>query len=121
MASDVRVSVHVSEGEGSCEFLRTAVDYDNRAAAGEALVLRITVNRQLPRECATGEPLKGIGQDALFCAEDAYGKHQQIIRGRVRDTYFILALTSNETKSSNKAALRRTLEQAAEEVAGNMF
>lgn len=121
MAGDVRANVHVSEGEGTCEFLRTAVDDDNLAAVGEGLLLRIAVSRQLPRECATGEPLKGIGQDSVFCDEDADGKHRQMIQGRVRNTYFLLTLTSKQTRTTNEAVLRRTLEQAAEEVAGNLF
>lgn len=121
MAGDVRASVHVSAGEGTCEFLRTADDDDNRAAVGEGLLLGIAVSRQLPRECATGEPLKGVGQDSVFCAEDADGKHQQMIRGRVRNTYFLLTLTSKATRTTNEAVLRRTLDQAAEEVAGNLF
>ncbi len=121
MGGDIRASVHVSADEGICEFSRSADGDRNGAVLGEGLHLRIAVGRQQPRECATGEPLTGIGENSVLCAADVEGKHKLMIRGRVRNTYFLLTLTAMEASATDMASLRRTLEQVAEEVAGNLF
>lgn len=121
MGGAVSANVHISTGEGTCEFVRTSDDDHPGAALASNLQMRIAVSHLPPKECATGERLTGIGQDSVFCATDVEGKHQEMIRGRVRGNYFLLTLTARGNSATDKATLRPTLEQAAEEVAGNLF
>ncbi len=115
MGGEVSTSVHVAGGEGMCEFLR-------RGSTGtHSLAMRIAVNHQTPQDCPSGERLTGIGQDAALCTSDAGGEHHVIIRGRVRSIHFLLTLVGRENNASEKALMRTALEQAAEEVAGNLF
>jgi hypothetical protein len=82
--------------------------------------MTIAVSHLPPKECATGKQLTGIGQDAVLCSMNSQGLHHEIIRGHVRTTYFILTMTGKAAGASDKA-LSIPLEQAAEEVAGNLF
>jgi hypothetical protein len=79
------------------------------------------VSPSLPKECATGERLTGIGEDAVLCSLTVAGEQQDIIRGRVRGTYFLLVLKSAKTNSTDEALQRTTLERIAEVVAGSLF
>ena len=127
MGGDVNARVHVANGEGTCDFTRGAAgdhpDYPDHpgGAAGSSLHMSIAVSHVPSRECVTGEHLTGIGQDAVLCRVDAKGAYREIIRGRVRATYLVLTLTDREASASDEASLRRALEQAAEEVSGNLF
>jgi hypothetical protein len=107
MGGPVTGSAHVANGEGNCEFARDDA----------SLRLHIVVSYQRLNECATGMPVAGIGEDAVFCMDDAAGEHRESIRGRVQSNYFLLAITSHVSKTS----LRDSLDQIGEEVAGNLF
>jgi hypothetical protein len=121
MGGDVSAEVQGSAGEGSCEFARGEGGNHPERALASSLEMKIVVGHVAPKECATGERLTGIGEDAVFCRVDQDGEHCQTIRGRVRSTYFLLTLTVKGTRTGDKAVLRRSLEQAAEGVAGNLF
>lgn len=121
LGGDVSASVHVAKGEGTCEFSRVGVGNQPEDASAANLKMRIAVSHLPPKECATGEHLNGIGQDAVFCATDWEGEHQELIRGRVRATFFLLTLATRRSSGSDLKSLRRVLEQAAEEVAGSLF
>jgi len=110
MGGEVSATVHGSATEGTCEFQRSPPG---------SLHMSIAVSHSQPKQCTTGEPLTGIGQDAVFCMSDAGNGHVVTIRSRVRSTFFLLTLTGKVT--TDKASLRNVLEQAAEEVAGNLF
>lgn len=121
MGGSVSANVHVSVGEGTCEFSRGAGGDHAGAAMGSSLHMKIVVTNLPPKECVTGERLTGVGEDAVLCRMDSEGEHRETIRGRVRATYFLLTLIAKETSTTDKGSLRRSLEQAAEEVAGNLF
>jgi hypothetical protein len=112
MGEEVRATVQVSGGEGTCGF------YPGTARGAS---LRITVSHLTPKACAAGERVTGVGQDAVFCSTAADGGLRETIRGRVRNTYFLLELAGGKPSLTRKEVLRRSLEQAAEEVAGNLF
>ncbi len=119
MGGEVTTSVHVSAGEGTCAFVR--VNAGDPASASGGMHLEILVSHLPAKRCATGERLLGIGQDAVFCRTDTAEHHQQTIRGRVRTSYFVLDLTSKASMAGDKGLSRRSLEEAAEEVAGSLF
>jgi predicted oxidoreductase len=116
---DVSASVHVAAGEGTCEFTRDAQADHQGGVFGNNLQMKIKVSHVLPKVCASGERVTGIGQDAVSCSSDVGGVHQELIQGRVRARYFLLALTGSSTATT--AVRRHLLEMAAEEVAGNLF
>jgi hypothetical protein len=120
MGGDVTSNVHVSAREGSCEFLRSEGNDRLSGVSDTSLHMKIVISHIPPTECVTGKRLTGIGQDAFLCITNAGGKYQQIIRGRVRATYFILTLTGKEVSEADKTP-SKALEQAAEEVTGNLF
>jgi hypothetical protein len=107
LGGTVTASVHVASGEGSCDFAR-----EDRSSR-----LQIVVGHHPSNECPKGEPLAGIGQESVLCVEDAAGEHRETIRGHVRSSHFLLTLTAHAAS----ALLRSSLEQAGEEVAGNLF
>jgi hypothetical protein len=82
-----------------------------------SLRLGIVVSHDQPKECAAGEPLAGVGEESVLCVEKVGGEHRERIRGRVRSMYFLLTMTAHD----GKASFRNMLEQAGEEVAGNLF
>jgi hypothetical protein len=49
------------------------------------------------------------------------GEQRDIIRGRVRGTYFLLVLKAARANSTDEALHKTTLERIAEVVAGNLF
>jgi hypothetical protein len=112
MGGEVSATVHGSASEGTCEFQRSAPG---------SLRMSIAVSHAQPKQCTTGEPLTGIGQDAVLCSNDVDGEHRLVLRGRVRSSYFLLILTGKEASVSETASLRHALKQAAEEVAGNLY
>ncbi len=117
MGGEVRAIVDVRAGEGFCEF--SSITADDPFPAG-SLRLKITVNHLRPKECSTGERLTGVGQDAIFCVVDAQAEHSQSIRARVRGIYFLVTVSGKVSGTAEKSR-RRCLEEAAEEVAGNLF
>ncbi len=121
LGEDVQVHIHVSAGEGDCEFVPRAGGDPSGAVPSTGKLMTIVVSHQSSKECATGERLAGIGEDSIFCEADVEGSHRETIRGRVRSKYFLLMVTSRKTSASDNASLRHSLEQVAEEVAGNLF
>jgi hypothetical protein len=121
MGGPVTATVHASAGEGSCEFLFPPGDDHAKAARNNSLQLKIVVGHTPSKECAAGEPITGVGEDSVFCAADIKNEHREVIRGRVRSTDFLLTLTARGSSASDKASLKSSLQQAAEEVAGNLF
>ena len=112
VASDVHAP---SASEGSCVF--------TRGVERDAIVLRIEAGKVTVTECAAGEALRGIGDEAWRCAMDTGGEHREVIRGRVRATKILLMLTvrGGGTKLLSRDVQRSAVEQAAEEVAGSLF
>lgn len=121
LGGDVTVAVQVTAGAGKCEFVSNASGRSKESASGGSLRLRIEVNSSSPKKCATGEPLPGIGEDAVLCSMAVAGEQQDIIRGRVRNTYFLLELRTPETNANDEALHRTALERIAEAVTGNLF
>ncbi len=116
LGGPVTSEVHaVSVGEGSCVF--------TRGVERDALVLRIEVGKVAAAECAIGEGVRGIGDEAWRCSMDVGGEHREVIRGRVRATKILLMLTARGggAKLLSRDAKRSAVEQAAEEVAGTLF
>ncbi len=101
---------------GSCEFRRTA--------GGHELVLRIEVapaNAPHPQCGASGEALRGVGNEATACAyEGTGGWRGQQVTGRVRDQAFLVRMASNDPAPDEKA-LRQKVRDIAEQVAGILF
>jgi len=121
MRGDATETVHVAAGEGTCDFWRKARGEPKEPAEENDLHLRIEVKPLPPKECTTGENLIGVGEDAVLCIMAVGGKQQEIVRGRVRKTYFLLTLTAMKATPVNRISLSSIIKQAAEEVAGNLF
>jgi hypothetical protein len=121
LGGDVGVQVRVSKGEGVCDFQRETSGRSNARMPEDGLRLRIAVGHLMPKECATGERLTGIGEDSVLCGMDVAGARQEMIRGRVRDKYFLFTLIAAAGSPADTSWLRKTLEQGAEEVAGNLL
>jgi hypothetical protein len=121
MGGEVNTVVHVTAGKGSCDFVSYANDGSNGPTPGDSLHLMIAVGLSSPKECVTGERLTGIGEDSVLCSAAVGGAQQEIIRGRVRGTYFLLVLRAAKATPSDKALHRTMLEHIAEVVAGNLF
>jgi hypothetical protein len=121
LGEEVRVTVHGSADEGDCEFVPSADGDHSDTALNNGKLMKIVVGHQLPKECAAGERLTGIGQDSTLCLSDAGGVHREIIRGRVRNRYFLITVSARKASASDEASSRHALEQLAEEVAGNLF
>jgi hypothetical protein len=116
LGGPVTNEVHaVSASEGSCVF--------TRGVERNALVLRIEVGKIAAAECAAGEVVRGIGDEAWRCALDVGGEHREVIRGRVRATKILLMLTvrGGGAKLLSRDAQRSAVEQVAEEVSGTLF
>jgi hypothetical protein len=107
MGGAVTANVHVANGEGTCEFARE----------DHTLLLQIVVSPQRPKECSTGAPVTGVGEDSVLCVDDVAGGHRERIRGRVRLNHFLLTMTAHPANPS----LHSSLQQVGEEVAGNLF
>jgi hypothetical protein len=121
LGGDVSVIVHVIEGMGSCDFVSNTNGGTKASPSRASLHLRIQVSHSSSKECATGERLTGIGEDAVLCSQTAAGDQQDIVRGRVRSTYFLCVLEGAKTNSTDDAFQRTTIERIAEVVAGNLF
>ncbi|WP_263380311.1 hypothetical protein [Granulicella paludicola] len=115
------MTVHVTEGTGGCDFVSNTNGGTKASASRANLHLRIEVSHSSPKECAAGERLTGIGEDAVLCSQTVAGEQQDMVRGRVRSTYFLCLLEAAKTNSTDEALQRTTLERIAEVVAGNLF
>ena len=114
MGGDVSATMHVSGGMGTCDFI-----LDRKS--GDAVRMDIAVSHRSANECVQGERLPGVGQDAFACRTNTGGEHREVIRGRVRGMFFLLTLTTTDTRSIDEALWSKRLEQAAEAVAGSLF
>ncbi|WP_146072131.1 hypothetical protein [Bryocella elongata] len=121
LGGDVTVIVRVSGGAGTCDFLRDAGKGSEGRTPEESDRLMIQVSPLPPKECVTGEPVVGIGEDSLYCTSTFDGMQREIIRGRVRETYFVVILSSDTKGATSRTTARANLEQAAEQIAGNLF
>lgn len=110
------VSVHGSSHQGDCEFHLGRADSHNSEG-----MLKILVGAQPFKECAAGDHLTGIGQDSMHCEMKDSAEHVEAVRGRVRSSYFLITLRRKITSQRTEVAFRQSLEQIAEEVAGNLF
>jgi hypothetical protein len=117
LEGDVIATVTVSDsGEGSCRFSRQSGSHD---------FLEIFVSRgALPICSAQAMQLKGIGNQAARCkAAGAHNESAEMVSGRVRELSFTVTLASRGQNNPVKspAPQEDALEQAAEQVAGNLY
>ncbi len=85
--------------------------------------LEITVATANLSACPAGKPLTGIGNQATLCTTSSRNQSTDTVSSRVRDHYFTVQLTTtgkatNVLTPDQRQAL---LQQAAEEVAGNLY
>jgi hypothetical protein len=117
LAADVVVAADVSEkGEGSCRFSRQR---------GSADFLEIRVSKAPLSTCpAKSEELKGIGSGAVRCSmRGSQGEAVEMVSSRVRDRSFTVTLNSRKRTGAARTSSPKedTLEQIAEQVAGNLY
>jgi hypothetical protein len=109
--------------EGSCRFTRQT---------GEAMgALEILVGKADTHSCPEGSPkLKAIGNEAVQCRRSiAPGQETDTIAGRVRNVYFVVALTNAAGAILDQSGEARPadpygaspLERLAEQVSGNLY
>ena len=119
IGGDASVSVNVSNsGEGACKFSRQQV-------AGDLNSLEIIVSKVRLSACPAGSTtLTGIGNEAAACRHrGSHGETAEMVSSRVRDLYFTVTLTSPLQKAATKPSGEQddSLEQIAEQIAGNLF
>lgn len=100
--------------EGSCRFLRQ--DEPTHS-------LEIVVGKSVAAQCpTTGTKLVGIGNEAVRCRISlAHSESADVISGRVRELRFSLVLRGQGRGAKPADVQDDTLEQLAEQVAGNLF
>jgi len=112
------LSVTATEtNEGSCTFSRTE--------GATSFSLEVTIHKGALAGCPEGSTkLKAIGNEALLCplARSANESGQEV-SGRVRDNFFTIVLRVRGPGKARMSvdAQREAIEQAAEQVAGNLF
>ena len=114
---EVSVTIKISDtGEGFCTFSRQQ---------GPADSLDILVSKDTLPTCPPDSvTLKGIGNEALTCRpRSTHGEAVEMISSRVRDLHFTVTLTTRSQKGSAKPVdpQNDTLEQIAEQIAGNLY
>lgn len=124
LGGDVTMTVRASGNwEGSCRFTRQT---------GEAMgALEILVGKADTHSCPEGSPkLKAIGNEAVQCRRSiAPGQETDTIAGRVRNVYFVVALTNVAGAILDQSGEARPadpygaspLERLAEQVSGNLY
>ncbi len=118
LGGDVSVSViSANETEGSCTF--------SRRQGAAVYLFEVSVHKAAGTGCpADGTKLRGIGNEAILCRmERSPSETVEEVSGRVRDLYFSVSLGIHGPKSSAMTieAQREGVNQAAEQVAGNLF
>ena len=114
----VTVSTNIlSTSEGTCTF---TLHQDNAT-----YTLEITVAATNHPRCTTNsKPLTGIGNEAVLCAANpSRNQTTDTVSSRIRDRYLTVQLIiTSKTPGALTPDKRQTLvEEAAEEVAGNLF
>lgn len=105
-----------SSNEGSCLFTL------HHEAATSALKITVTTTPQTT--CPSGKPLTGIGTEATLCStHSTHNRTTDTVSGRVRTYYFTieLSITGKSTPTLSTEQRQLIVEQAAQEVAGNLF
>ncbi|MGA8940062.1 MAG: hypothetical protein WB439_12955 [Acidobacteriaceae bacterium] len=105
-----------SSNEGSCLF---TLHQDTATSA-----LKITVTTTTQPSCPAGKPLTAIGTEATLCsAHPARNRTTDTVSGRVRNLYFTIELTiiGKTTPPLTPEQRQSIVQQAAQEVAGNLF
>jgi hypothetical protein len=118
LEGDVKLSAQSTDDKhGSCSFSRL----DGRVA----YALEISVGPEAKEPCPKGSAeLKGIGNEAYFCGvKRSSSESIERVSSRVRETYFAVTLSASGPRSAvmPEDARRSALDQAAEQVAGNLF
>ena len=107
----------LSTNEGTCTF---TLHQDN---ATNTLEITISTTNH-PRCIAGSKPLTGIGNEAVLCAANpSRNQTTDTVSSRIRDRYLTVQLTITSKTPSPLAPNKRQslIEEAAEEVAGNLF
>jgi hypothetical protein len=117
LGGDVSVTVNVTNlSEGSCRFSRQQGSHDS---------LEIAVSMaSLPTCSGEHTTLRGIGNEAARCRfAGAHGEAVEMVSSRVRDEHFTVTLTWRGPKAAAHSPDEQddALEQAAEQVAGNLY
>lgn len=124
LGGDVTMMVRASGNwEGSCRFTRQT---------GEAMeALEILVGKADTHSCPEGSPkLKAIGNEAVQCRRSiAPSQETDTIAGRVRNVYFVVALTNVAGAILGQSGDARPadpygaspIERLAEQVSGNLY
>jgi len=119
-----RVSLHVKvdeDGQGFCEF--------SSQFGSVTKMLRILIGKVDKHACsARSTQLKALGNDAMQCRRpDAQGEQWDVIAGRMRDAFFVvasnvpeLAATPKDNGPPNDPYTASILERLAEQVVGNL-
>lgn len=115
LAGDIIASIQaVDDKHGDCIF--------SRADGRTSYTLHIAVGGEANVACPRGSAqLKGIGNEAYLCnVQRSSSGATEKVSSRVRDILFTVTLTERGVLMSNDAR-RDVLDQAAEQVAGNLF
>lgn len=116
LGSDVTVTVNVSNtNEGSCKFLSRQDSMNS---------LEILVDKASVPACPTDSlRLTGIGNEATRCRlRESHGGLVEMVSSRVREVQFSVTLSLHGQKSFKPSdPSNDTLQQIAEQVAGNLY
>jgi hypothetical protein len=118
LGGEVSAIVKSSEDrDGTCSY--------TRLQGPLTYILAITVHKIATDACPEQSTrLKAVGNEAMTCRiENTSGETIQRMSGRVRDMFFTISLTARGPKSAvmPAEAQRQAVEQAAEQVTGNLY
>lgn len=70
-----------------------------------------------------GTPVRAIGNEALLCADDQHSEHGEEVIGRVRDSIFIVRIstTARNDVGLSRDVLGQKAKDTAEQIAGALF
>jgi len=118
LGGDVSATVNSTEDrDGACTF--------TRQQASITYTLAIVVHKTPTDPCPEhSTPLKAVGNEAMSCRfSPSSSETTEKISGRVRDMFFTIALTIRGPKGPDMPveAEREAVNQAAEQVTGNLY
>jgi hypothetical protein len=118
LEGDVQLSIQTTDDkQGSCNFSRV----DGKVS----YTLEVSVGPEANGTCPKGSAeLRGIGNEAYFCSvKRSSSETLEKVSSRVRDSFFTVTLSASGPRGlvMPDDARRSVLDQAAEQVAGNLF
>jgi hypothetical protein len=115
VAEDETVCLFRYEKEGTAYVLQISVKSQQPVGNGKAL--------DLSQCTSAGAPLRAIGNEAILCADDRKSNRGDEVIGRVRDSFFRVAISTSSRNDSlmTREVLEERVRSIAEQVAGALF